>query len=177
MPRSAPPVAPVREQRLDTAQAGSASSFSSINERKALRRALRTARRSQSPHTRRTGSRRVCDRIERSVWFRRSITLSAYWPVEGELDLRPLIHRALELGKRVYLPVVDPVARVLHFARYRPERGLRVSGYGLSEPRAQRGERIDPRRLDLVLLPLVGFDGSGTRLGMGGGYYDRTFAD
>jgi 5-formyltetrahydrofolate cyclo-ligase len=102
--------------------------------------------------------------------------LSAYWPVEGELDLRPLIHRALDLGKRVYLPVVDPIARVLQFARYRPELGLRVSGYGLSEPRAQRGERIDPRRLDLVLLPLVGFDGSGTRLGMGGGYYDRTFA-
>jgi 5-formyltetrahydrofolate cyclo-ligase len=118
----------------------------------------------------------VCNRIARSAWFRRSATLSAYWPVEGELDLRPLIHCALELGKRVYLPVVDPVSRVLHFARYRPERGLRVSGYGLSEPQAQRSDRIDPRRLDLVLLPLVGFDSRGTRLGMGGGYYDRTFA-
>jgi len=118
----------------------------------------------------------VCDRLARSTWFQRSRTLSAYWPIEGELDLRPLLRLALDQGKHVYLPVVDPVARVLHFVRYRPERGLRVSGYGLSEPRAQRGERIDPRRLDLVLLPLVGFDGRGTRLGMGGGYYDRTFA-
>ena len=176
MPRSAPPVAPVREQRLDTTQAGSASSPSSIADRKTLRRALRAARRAQSPHARRTGSQRVCDRIARSSWFQRSRTLSAYWPVEGELDLRPLIGVALSKGKRVYLPIVDPVARVLHFARYRPERGLRVSGYGLSEPRAQRGERIVPLRLDLVLLPLVGFDAFGTRLGMGGGYYDRTFA-
>jgi 5-formyltetrahydrofolate cyclo-ligase len=118
----------------------------------------------------------VCARIARSAWFRRSRTLSAYWPIEGELDLRPLIRLALEQGKRVYLPVVDPVARVLRFARYRPERSLRVSGYGLSEPRGGRDERIDPRRLDLVLLPLVGFDRHGTRLGMGGGYYDRTFA-
>ena len=176
MPRSAPPVAPVREQRLDTALTGSASSLSSIDARKALRRQLRAARRAQSPHARRSGSRRVCAWIARSAWFRRSRTLSAYWPIEGELDLRPLIRIALEQGKRVYLPVVDPVARVLRFARYRPERGLRVSGYGLSEPRAGRDERIDPRRLDLVLLPLVGFDRHGTRLGMGGGYYDRTFA-
>ena len=65
--------------------------------------------------------------------------------------------------------------RAIRFAQIVIDR-LRVSGYGLSEPRAERGERIDPRRLELVLLPLVGFDSQGTRLGIGGGYYDRTFA-
>jgi 5-formyltetrahydrofolate cyclo-ligase len=118
----------------------------------------------------------VCARLARSHWFARSRTLSAYWPVGGELDLRPLLNAALNRGKQVYLPVVDARAGVLHFARYRPDRPLRRTRYGLHEPRRDRGAVIHPRRLDLVLVPLVGFDAHGTRLGMGGGYYDRTFA-
>jgi 5-formyltetrahydrofolate cyclo-ligase len=118
----------------------------------------------------------VCERLARSQWFERSRTLSAYWAVGGELDLRPLLDAALKRGKQVYLPVVDPRAGVLHFARYLPDRPLRRTRYGLHEPRRERGNVIDPRRLDLVLVPLVGFDAHGTRLGMGGGYYDRTFA-
>jgi 5-formyltetrahydrofolate cyclo-ligase len=136
---------------------------------------MRGARAAQPPHSQRAAARRVCSRLARTPWFRRSRTLSAYWPVGGELDLRPLIDLALRLGKRVYLPIVDFPARRLHFARFRDGDSLRVSGYGLSEPHGSAPQRIDPWRLDLVLLPLVGFDSHGTRLGMGGGYYDRTF--
>jgi len=137
---------------------------------------MRGARAAQPPHSQRAAARRVCSRLARSRWFQRSRTLSAYWPVGGELDLRPLIRLALQLDKRVYLPIVDFSQRRLHFARYLAGDSLRLSGYGLSEPHGGAGQRIDPKRLDLVLLPLVGFDVQGTRLGMGGGYYDRTFA-
>jgi len=137
---------------------------------------MRAARGAQPAHAQRTGSQRVCARLARTHWFRRSRTLSAYWSVGGEIDLRPLLDLALRLGKRVYLPIVDAAQRRLRFARYSAGDVLQVSGYGLSEPRGRSDQLIEPRRLDLVLLPLVAFDGLGTRLGMGGGYYDRTFA-
>lgn len=155
---------------------GSASSPSLSDLRKNLRRSLRQARRELSADARRIASRRVCDRVARSDAFRRCRTLSAYWPVEGELDLRPLIEHALELEKVVYLPVVDAARRRLRFARYDPDRPLRRSRHGLHEPRVTRDALIDPRRIDLVLVPLVAFDAHGTRVGVGGGYYDRTFA-
>jgi 5-formyltetrahydrofolate cyclo-ligase len=137
---------------------------------------MRARRGAQPPHDQRKASQRACARLARSRWFQISRTLSAYWPVGGELDLRPLLQLALRLGKHVYLPVVEATERRLRFARYAAGDALRVSRYGLSEPREGPGRLIEPRRLDLVLLPLVAFDTRGTRLGMGGGYYDRTFA-
>jgi 5-formyltetrahydrofolate cyclo-ligase len=175
MPRSAPPVAPVREQRLETALTGSAFPLPLAELRRHLRRTLRQARRELSAEARRIAGRRVCARLARSDAFRRSRTLSAYWPVEGELDLRPLVEHALALGKIVYLPIVDAHRRRLRFARYDPDQPLRRRR-GLHEPHATRDALIDPRRLDLVLVPLVAFDTLGTRIGVGGGYYDRTFA-
>jgi 5-formyltetrahydrofolate cyclo-ligase len=118
----------------------------------------------------------VCRRLAREPRFVRSRSISAYWPVDGELDPRPLITLALKLGKRVYLPVCEPATRRLHFALYHPDRALRRTRHGLHEPHPVRGELIDPRRLDLVIVPLFAFDARGTRLGTGGGYYDRTFS-
>jgi 5-formyltetrahydrofolate cyclo-ligase len=137
---------------------------------------MRAARRVLPAHVRRAAAARACARLARSRCFSASRSLSAYWPVDGELDVRPLLALAFAHGKAVYLPVVDAARRRLRFARHSPGRALRVSRYGLHEPRAARGSLIDPRRLDLVIVPLVAFDALGTRLGSGGGYYDRTFA-
>ncbi len=109
--------------------------------------------------------------------FRRSRRIACYLPNDGEIDLTPLIHRIWSLHKRCYLPVLDTLSsNRLWFTPYRPGERLVYNRYGIPEPGAPARTRAAPWSLDLVLAPLVAFDPRGNRLGMGGGYYDRTLA-
>lgn len=89
-----------------------------------------------------------------------------------ELDAGPLIQIARARGCHVYLPRIDRHTLRIHFIEARG--ATRPNHLGIEEPAGSH--RIAARWLDLVFLPLVGFDDRGMRLGMGGGYYDRTFA-
>jgi 5-formyltetrahydrofolate cyclo-ligase len=81
------------------------------------------------------------------------------------------------MGKQVYLPILagNPQEHLV-FAPYRSDTKLKPNRFGIPEPQIGNEELLTPQYLDLVLTPLVAFDASGTRLGMGGGFYDRTFA-
>lgn len=89
----------------------------------------------------------------------------------------PLLESAAAAGKAVYLPVLHPFrSGRLWFVRWRPGEPLRMNRFGIAEPMI-RANRLRPaRHLDLVIVPLLGFDATCRRLGMGGGYYDRSFA-
>jgi len=99
--------------------------------------------------------------------------------LDGELNPKPLIDRARHLKKQCYLPRLSTgihrhIGRAMEFL---PDNAsYRLNQYGIAEPSLLPHHRIDPQLLDLVIVPLVGFDRSGNRLGMGAGYYDRTFA-
>lgn len=81
------------------------------------------------------------------------------------------------MGKRVYLPVLVPHGENrLWFARYTPDTHLVPNRFGIPEPARAPHRRIAPLALDAVFTPLVAFDPTGHRLGMGGGFYDRSFA-
>jgi 5-formyltetrahydrofolate cyclo-ligase len=78
-------------------------------------------------------------------------------------------------GKQLYLPVVPPLPRRrLEFAAFLPGGCWRNNRFGIAEP--SHTQRVQAHRLDLVLTPLVGYTPLGARLGMGGGFYDRSFA-
>jgi 5-formyltetrahydrofolate cyclo-ligase len=62
----------------------------------------------------------------------------------------------------------------MRFVRYEVDSAMRVNRYGIAEPEHRHAEIIPPRRLDVVLMPLVGFDAQGARLGSGAGFYDRS---
>ncbi len=143
--------------------------------RRALRDALREARRALTPRQRQAANARLVARVARERAFRHATRIAAYLPGDGEVDVRPLVDLAHAAGKQVYLPIIRPDWH-LDFARYAPGTRLEPNRVGILEP-ARAGRRlIAPMRLQLVLTPLVGFDSQANRLGMGGGFYDRTFA-
>ena len=97
----------------------------------------------------------------------------SYWAMDGEIAL----HRwqlSLPQGVRYCLPVLD--GRVLRFAPWKPGQGLVSNRYGIPEPDVDRADTLGPEDMDLVVTPLTGFDAAYGRLGMGGGWYDRSFA-
>jgi 5-formyltetrahydrofolate cyclo-ligase len=110
----------------------------------------------------------------------RALALRAYWRIAiyaarpEELDTAPLIALAQQRGCRIYLPRIDRrrASRAMTFVALGDS--LRVNRLGIGEPETTAS--IGARWLDVVFLPLVGFDRRGLRLGAGGGYYDRAFA-
>ena len=105
----------------------------------------------------------------------RSKRIATYVAADGEMDPMPLVESLWSAGKQVYLPVLVPFSQQkLWFARFNRGDMLACNRYGIPEP--VRRCLIKPCALDLVLTPLVAFDIKGHRIGMGGGFYDRTFA-
>ncbi|MEH6563964.1 MAG: 5-formyltetrahydrofolate cyclo-ligase [Halopseudomonas sp.] len=145
--------------------------------RKQLRKHLRTARRSLSRVEQRRASQQLTRRLSKTSLFVRSRHIAFYLAADGEIDPLPLLHRCRRLRKHCYLPVLHrwPSTR-MSFQRLLPQQRWTRNRYGIREPLPNRKLQVRPWRLDLVLMPLVGFDESGNRLGMGGGFYDRSFA-
>ena len=101
--------------------------------------------------------------------------IALFLSVDGELNTRPLIARLWHLKKAVYLPVLHPFSPGnLLFLRYSPDTLLIPNKLRIPEPPLDIRQLITLDQLDLMLVPLVAFDQYGQRLGMGGGFYDRT---
>jgi 5-formyltetrahydrofolate cyclo-ligase len=96
--------------------------------------------------------------------------IGGYWPLGSEIDVLPLLTRLRDGGRTVALPISGPRGQALTFRDWDPALGMVTGRYGISEPAADRPERVP----SVVLVPLLAFDGSGRRLGYGAGYYDRT---
>ncbi|MGH8252234.1 MAG: 5-formyltetrahydrofolate cyclo-ligase, partial [Steroidobacteraceae bacterium] len=130
-----------------------------------LRRRLRSARRAVGAAERLAAAQSV-DRALKSLGLPRPHSrVAAYQAMDGEIDPTIVLHRALALGCEIHFPVIaSPRACRMRFAPLTAE----------AEPAAARQDAA--RWLDLVLVPLVGFDADANRLGMGAGYYDRHFA-
>ena len=142
-------------------------------ERRALRREMRRRRRTLSASDRYASARALSRRLAGSRWFINSRTIAVYLPNDGEISLLPLVARAWSMGKRTYLPKL--FGPKLWFLPFHARTAFDGNRFAIPEPAAPARRRIRPMFIDLVLLPLVAFDRSGNRLGMGGGYYDRTF--
>ncbi len=145
--------------------------------RSALRQQLRQRRRELTKSQQRSAAQRLCRQLTRQPLFIRSRHIAFYLPNDGEIDPTLIIETAWKLGKRCYLPVLKPGPNnQLWFIRYQSHTPLITNRFGILEPKVQYRRTFSAQLLDLVLMPLVGFDDHGARMGMGGGFYDRTFA-
>ncbi|MBK5311558.1 MULTISPECIES: 5-formyltetrahydrofolate cyclo-ligase [Gammaproteobacteria] len=142
-----------------------------------LRRMLRKARRALTPSQQREAARGLYKQLAQHPLFRRAKHISLYLPNDGEIDPRLLMRAAQRRGKAIYLPVLSAWPRTkMVFQRIRPGEKLKPNRFRIPEPRHNIARQRKVWALDLVLLPLVGFDDVGGRLGMGGGFYDRSLA-
>lgn len=163
---------------IDTALTDTSRSLQA--QRKALRQALRRRRRGLSPYQQKLAAANLCRQLKSLPEVQRARRVALYLPNDGEIDATALLPWLRRRGAKAYLPVLRPLSdNRLWFVHYHDATPMVANRFGIREPHtrhgAHRARRVFPWALDLVLLPLVGFDADGNRMGMGGGFYDRTF--
>ncbi|MBD0272135.1 MAG: 5-formyltetrahydrofolate cyclo-ligase [Acetobacteraceae bacterium] len=139
--------------------------------RKARRAELTAKRLAISLDDRAKWDAAVTARLEQALPAPGRLRVGFYWPFKGEYDPRALARSLHGRGARLCLPVVVERARPLAFREWWPGMRMAPGVWGIPVP--AEGESVMP---EVLLVPLLGFDGSGYRLGYGGGYYDRTLA-
>jgi 5-formyltetrahydrofolate cyclo-ligase len=139
-----------------------------------MRARLRDARAALSPRERALAAEAVAATLEQLPEFIVDTRVAGYWAVGGEVLLHAACARLRAREQIYHLPLIQD-DNTLRFARWQMGAVVRANRYGIPEP-ANDAPNLSPSELDLVLVPLLGFDRRGNRLGMGAGYYDRSFA-
>lgn len=121
-------------------------------------------------------SQQICNAIADRTDFQAARNVAVFLPFDGEPDLKPLIATAWAQGQRVFLPIVLEKGQPMRFTAYDRTTQLVPNQFGILEPDPKNSQMIEPAELDYVLTPLVAFDAECHRVGVGGGFYDRTFA-
>jgi len=144
-----------------------------MTDRPALRRRLRDQRRALPASARIAAAEGLATQLFALPALPATGYVAGYWASDGEIGLH-VFQMRLPAGLIYCLPVLHD--DVLRFAPWRAGDPLVTNRYGIPEPDVAPASALDAREMALVVAPLVGFDAHGNRLGMGGGWYDRSFA-
>ena len=141
-----------------------------------LRREMRNHRRALGEAQRRAAAAGLLQNLLTLDAFSAAETMAMYLVNDGEIDPVDVMHWCWNNHRKTYVPIViQAQCNSLVFAPVGPDSRFIENRFGIPEPVVDEAEIIGAADLDLVLLPLVAFDASGNRIGMGGGFYDRTF--
>ena len=139
-----------------------------------VRRRIRAQRNALCARDVHTASLAIADKLSRLPAIQRAESIALYLPAFNEVDCTLLSQRLEKRRKRVYAPILRKNRLV--FAPAGESRLYIDNHYGIPEPVHQTHELRDAQQLDVIIAPLVAFDKCCNRIGMGGGYYDRTLA-
>lgn len=146
-----------------------------LSTRQQIRQQARLCRKSLSQDQQLHAAQQAAARMMAFAPVVEAHTIALYLSFDGELDTRPLIEELWRAGKKVYLPALHPFSPGnLLFLRYFPDSDLVLNQFKIHEPVLDVRHVLPLYRLDVLITPLVAFDSSGQRFGMGGGFYDRT---
>lgn len=141
------------------------------------RRQLRERRKALSLFQQQQHAKAASQVLLRAAWLQRPKRIALFLAQDGELATQDLIQTLWKRHHQVYLPVIEPKTGHLKFARYTSGTRLIPNRFNIDEPVIQGArDLLKAPQLDLIIMPLVGFDLEGRRLGMGGGFYDKTLA-
>ncbi|WP_304084599.1 5-formyltetrahydrofolate cyclo-ligase [Maridesulfovibrio ferrireducens] len=142
-----------------------------------IRRSLQVQRERLSKSEVESMSREIVFSVLSLAEWKKAKEVLLYWPIKNEVDVIPLFHDALESGKKIFLPCCrknEP--GIMDFGVVRAEADLLHGSFGIKEPCRSKCEFPDVVSPDIMIIPGVGFDRRGYRIGFGGGYYDRFLA-
>ncbi|WP_273021316.1 5-formyltetrahydrofolate cyclo-ligase [Rheinheimera sp.] len=147
------------------------------SQRLQLRKLIRQRRQQLSPAQQQQAANDLVSQALALPALNNSQHIALYLANDSELDTFPLIQTLWQQGKQLYLPVLHPFAAgYLLFVRYDQDTLLYPNRFGIPEPLAECHRLLPVNQLDIIFTPLVAFDLKGNRLGMGGGFYDRTLS-
>jgi 5-formyltetrahydrofolate cyclo-ligase len=141
-----------------------------IDHKRELRRAMLERRASFGDAERQAAAQALVDMYRRERPFAPKGIVTGFWPINDELDIRPLMQALADAGCQLALPVVQGKGRPLVFRAWSPGEPLDAGVFGTAHPTADR-PALEP---DALLVPLLACDEEGWRVGYGGGFYDRT---
>lgn len=151
--------------------------MSALLSRAQLRRTLRQTRRALSLKQQQDAANGVFRQLAQHPYFIRAQHIALYCAADGEISPHILAQAAWRYRKQLYLPVLSEwPSTQMNFQVWLPNGAWKKNRFGIAEPHSHPAKLRDITALDLILLPLVGFDEQGARLGMGGGFYDRSLA-
>ncbi len=146
-------------------------------DRQFIRQTVRRRRQALSPTEQQQASLALVEQFRCHPLLQRPRRLALYLANDGELDPRPAMGWCLDNNMQLCLPVLDPERDgYLLFVDYRADTPLQPNRFGIPEPVLAADNRIPLSAIDVLFTPLVAFDAEGNRLGMGGGFYDRTLS-
>ncbi|MGJ3353226.1 5-formyltetrahydrofolate cyclo-ligase [Providencia sp. Je.9.19] len=146
--------------------------------RQQIRKSVRSARKQLSHDEQHIAAQQVMHNALQQPEIIQAKNIALFLSFDGEIDTRPLINALWRQQKNVYLPVLHPFnAHNLLFLQYAPETPLVKNRFNIEEPPLDVRYVLPLEQLDIMMIPLVAFDNKGQRLGMGGGFYDRTLVN
>ena len=146
-----------------------------MQNRQQIRQVIRSRRQQISPEQQTSASQILIEQFKQHPLISRAERIALYLATDGELDTSPVIEWCWQQHIAVCLPVLHPFSKghllFLHFTTDSP---MSTNRFGIIEPQLNCQQIVPLSTIDIICTPLVAFDQQGNRLGMGGGFYDRT---